>query len=491
MQVNHPSKRKGFVVNIDNLIASVEAGIKAKLDERSTHTKAIEEVRSACLAENRDPSADEATTVSSAMAARSALDAEVEVAQAKVAEYRAEKARDEAADKLAREITPGAGRPAYDKVARTGQEPRTYTEQTARGGVSFFGDAYRFQTGDMGARERLERHGNEVKVEREMSERATSTSSFAGLIVPQYLVDQAALVARAGRPFANTVQKLQLPDQGTQFQIPQGTTGAATAIQATENASVQSTDEVWANVTVNVATIAGQQDVSRQSLERGTPGIDSLIYLDLAGAYAANLDSQVLTGSGSSGQILGVQNTSSINAATAFGAAVTATNFFTKVAGQVQAVAANRFMAADSIVMHPRRWGWYLSQIATDGRPLAVPNNNGPTNAQATYSSGQPYGTVVGALQGLPVITDANIPTTAGTINEDLVFVYRSADLLLWEDGDGMPKELRFEQTLGNQLTTKLVVYGYAAFTAGRYPKAVGKVGGLDTTTNGLIAPTF
>jgi hypothetical protein len=62
---------------------------------------------------------------------------------------------------------------------------------------------------------------------------------------------------------------------------------------------------------------------------------------------------------------------------------------------------------------------------------------------------------------------------------------------LLWEDGDGMPKQLRFEQTLGNQLTVKLVVYGYAAFTAGRYPGAFGKTGGLDVTGGGQIAPAF
>ena len=68
----------------------------------------------------------------------------------------------------------------------------------------------------------------------------------------------------------------------------------------------------------------------------------------------------------------------------------------------------------------------------------------------------------------------------------------RREDLLLWEDGDGMPRELRFEQTLGNQLTTKLVVYGYAAFTAGRYPTAVGVVGGNAGTAGfGLVAPTF
>ena len=91
---------------------------------------------------------------------------------------------------------------------------------------------------------------------------------------------------------------------------------------------------------------------------------------------------------------------------------------------------------------------------------------------------------------GLPVITDANVTTTAGTINEDLVIVFDNSQALLWEESQA-PRQLRFEQTLGNQLTVKIVAYGYAAFTAGRYPGAFGKIGGLDTTTNGLIAPSF
>src|SRR5689334_7205329 len=99
-----------------------------------------------------------------------------------------------------------------------------------------------------------------------MTERATNTGSFAGLIVPQYLVDLAAPVLRAGRPFANSIgPSLPLPETGMTFTIPRGTTGASSAIQATENSSVSATDEVWANLTLNVATCAGQADVSRQS----------------------------------------------------------------------------------------------------------------------------------------------------------------------------------------------------------------------------------
>jgi HK97 family phage major capsid protein len=378
--------------------------------------------------------------------------------------------------------------------ARVTREERTYTPQKSeRGEASFMCDAFAVTaSGDFGARQRLERHLNEVQVEGEVSKRATTTSSFAGLIVPQYLVEQAALVSRAGRPFANSVAKLQLPDQGTTFEIPRGTTGASTAIQASENANVSNTDEAWSNLALNVATIAGQQDVSRQSLERGTPGLDALIYTDLAGAYASSLDAQTLSGSGSSGQVTGVLNQSGIAAAVAYGAAITAAKFTSKVAGAVNSITTSRFLPPDSIAMSPRRWAWLLSQSDSQGRPLVVPTMNGPMNAVSTGDLAHAYGDTGTQFLGLQVYVDANIPTTVGTNSEDVCCVYRSRDILLWEDGDGMPRQLRFEQTLGNQLTVKLVAYGYLAFTAGRYPTAVALTGGADSTAgNGQIAPTF
>lgn len=384
------------------------------------------------------------------------------------------------------------------------REERTYSEEKDRNGsASFFRDAFLAERGDYSAGERLSRHAREVAVEGEsVSKRATTTSSFAGLVVPQYLVDLAALALRNGRPTANVCQQLPLPDQGMSLIIPRGTTGAAVASQATENTSVQSTDEVWSNLTVPVVTIAGQQDVSRQSLERGVPGLDGLIYTDLAGAYAAELDRQVLHGTGASGQALGITQTGSIYAATAFGAAVSATNFTLKIAGAVAGIAgAGTAIQPRVIVMHPRRWGWLQSLVDSGGRPLALAQPVGPYNAGAFITNPGGYsgdGSAVGApaqivgvlANGLPVITDANVTTTAGTINEDLVIVFDNSQALLWEESQA-PRQLRFEQTLGNQLTVKVVAYGYAAFTAGRYPGAFGKIGGLDSTTNGLIAPSF
>jgi HK97 family phage major capsid protein len=475
-------------MKLADLIAQMRGDITKKLEARN---KLADE-----LATLRDAETQDEAKIAEVRKAKDALDAEIDQLREREKDLADEQARDEAADRLVREVKPGAPAPAYDEVARTGQEPRTYTcEKDAAGTASFFRDAYLMsEKGNLDARSRIERHAREVQVEGEMTERAASTGSFAGLIVPQYLVDQAALVAKAGRPTANIVTKLQLPEQGTQFQIPRGTTGAATAVQASENSAVQSTDEVWANVTVNVATVGGQQDVSRQSIERGTPGIDSLIYMDLAGAYGVNVGTQVLSGSGSSGQVLGILNTSGVNQATAFTAAATPATFYTKLAGQLNAVETTRFMAPTAIVMHPRRWNWLVGQTDSSQRPLVVPNAGGPNNALAV--SGEPIDTPsaasVGTIMGLPVITDANIPTSVGTGPEDQVIVLRAQDSLLWEDGDGMPRELRFEQTLGGQLTVKLVVYGYIGFTAGRYPTSVGIVGGnAGTAGYGLVAPTF
>jgi hypothetical protein len=386
------------------------------------------------------------------------------------------------------------------------KEQRTYTKETAKSGASFFRDAFAYTRGaGPDVRDRIERHAREVEVHGEMVARAASTSSFAGLVIPQYLPDFAALALRAARPLANVANRHELPDQGMNLVIQRGTTGASTAIQATENSAVSSTDEVWADLTVPVRTIAGQQQVSRQSLERGWPGLDQLIYTDLARAYAANLDNQVINGTGASGQVLGILNTASINAATAFGAAPTTTNFTLKLVGQRSAVdSAGAGVFAKAIVMHPRRYNWLASQVDSTGRPVVSASSLQYFNALAVqtdvssssanhgdnYFGSGPVG--IHNPTGLPIITDLNIPITVGTNVEDIVLVGDTNEWHLWEDGDGMPRQLDFEQTLGNQLTTTLVVYGYVAFTAGRYPAATGKLGGLDSTaTFGLVAPSF
>jgi len=483
-------------------IEQIRALIRDLLAQRATHETAIGTTRAAIG--TAEPTAEQATALRSAREAIVGIDADLDQQQTALREALEEQTRNANAASLRAEL--GGQNRAQGGAVVTGEQ-RTYTaERDRRGESSFFVDAFRSQLlGDVNALGRLQRHAQEMTVDGDgQQSRAVATSGFGGLIVPQYLVDMAAAVIRNGRAVANTVTSLPLPAQGMSLIIPRGTTGAAVASQATENSALQNTDEVWANLTVPVATVGGQQDVSRQSLERGMPGIDQIVYNDLSRAYHAEIDRQVITGTGASGQMLGMLNTAGIAAATAFGAVPTASNINRKLAGAVAAIAGVGVgLTPELIAMNPRRWGFLSAEVDTTGRPLLPVDGGGPMNSlginqqPGSYSAGnnpddpRPVRTV-GSMQGLPVVTDANIPTNVGTNVEDVALVYDPNVCLLWEDGDGMPRQLRFEQTLGQNLTVKLVVYGYAAFTAGRYPQAVAKVGGLDSTaTYGLVAPTF
>jgi hypothetical protein len=77
------------------------------------------------------------------------------------------------------------------------------------------------------------------------------------------------------------------------------------------------------------------------------------------------------------------------------------------------------------------------------------------------------------------------ITTTAGTESptgtEDIVYVARSSDLLLYEGGI---RARVLPETKASNLTVVLQVYSYVAFTAGRYPQSVVEI-------TGLTAPTF
>lgn len=486
MRQHATNSKEGNLMDISRLIANAETQLAAA---EARHLALVTEQRSLMESATGD-SLDEAsqTRFDAISEEKRTLTSEIDSGKEKVANLKREQEDDKRLERQANESKPGAERLAPVVV---GREERTYHPGNAWG-QGFFRDMYNADQGDLSADDRIKRHMREAKVEGQISTRAGTTGGFQGLVPPQYLIDQAALIARAGRPAANIVRHLPLPEEGMSLIVPRNTTGVTEAIQATENSSVSNTDQVWTNLTVPVVTIAGQQDLSRQTLERAQ-GIDQLVYDDLAAAYAVALDTQVLSGTGSSGQALGILQTAGIGQSTAFVAAVTPATFYSKLAGQLNAVETTRFMAPDVIIMHPRRWNWLISQLDSSSRPLIVPNPNGPFNALGVSDIpvDTPATRPVGSIMGLPVITDASIPTAVGTGPEDQVIVARWEDLLLWENGDGAPFQLRFEQTLGNQLTVKLVAYNYAAFTAGRYPTAVGVVGGNSASTFGLVAPSF
>jgi len=358
-------------------------------------------------------------------------------------------------------------------VAVVKSEPRTYSE---RSGDSFVRDAYNAQfNGDFGAKERLARHMKEEAIER----RDVTSANFSGLVVPQFLTELAAPFARAGRPFMDVSRRHQLPDAGLTISLSKVTTGSATAVQ-TEGAAVQETNMDDTKLDISVLTIAGQQNVSRQAIERGT-NIDSLVMADLVSAYHTNLDSTYVTTSAAS-----LTNTIT-QVITYTDSSPTVAELYPKILDGVQRIQTNFFGGPNFILMHPRRLAFILAALDNNNRPLAVPTINGAQNAFAVGAGSVVYGNSGYSIAGLPVITDANVITTNGAgANEDVIIIGNSQESHLWEDGAGEPMMLRFEEPKSAELEVKMVVYGYSAYTANRYPNAFALIGGT-----GLVTPTF
>ena len=441
------------------------------LERRDAVKVEMDAVLEAVAAEERtDLTAEETEKVDALVEEARALDAKIEkfstqaTADAKAAEVRAS---------VAAVVTPRVG------GATVTREVRTYTPEAE---VSFVKDVYAAQIrGDYSAQERLARHTKEESIER----RAVDTSNFAGLVIPQYLVDLAAPYARAGRPTADfATSKHALPAAGMTLNISRMTTGTSTAVQETQNTAVSNTDSDDTLLTIPVRTIAGQQDLSKQAIERGT-GIDTFVVADLIRSWHTTVDAQVLNGTGNTGQFKGIR-LSGGNAVTYTATAPTTALLYSKLADAYQQIESNVFIAPTHWIMHPRRLAAILASSDTTGRPLAVPTGNGPMNATATGAGLPGYGNSGYTILGLPVVTDANVGTAYGAAtNQDEIYCVAAPEMHLWEQ-PGSPFALSFDATGAGSLTVKSVVYGFGAFSAERYPLAASIISGT-----GLVAPTF
>jgi HK97 family phage major capsid protein len=454
-----------------SIIDTLRAQLAAAYEARAAKAAELDTILAAPEAEARDLNSDESVAFAEARDAVKATDSSIETLEARVAELVALETARTNHETRARELAPNA------TTVRVGREELTYR---ADAGHSFLRDAYSAEVrGDFAARQRIERHMVEMATEH----RASDTGAFSGLVVPQYLTDQVAPFARAGRPFADAVRQLPLPAEGLSVNISRVTTGSTAASQATENSSVSNTDMDDTLLTVPVRTLSGMQDVSRQAIERGT-GVDTVVIQDLVNAYATQLDSQIIGGAGTSGTHTGVLSVSGINSVTLTSSSPTAALLYPKIADAVQRVNSLRYMPANLIVMHPRRWAFLLASVDSSNRPLITPNAGNGLNTMGT--GGNTGAGIVGQIMGIDVLVDANVPTNLGAgTNEDRIIVCYSPDLCLWEQ-TGSPMQLRFEQTLGGQLTIKLVAFGYSAFTAGKYPAGISVISGT-----GLVTPSF
>jgi HK97 family phage major capsid protein len=440
-------------------------------EKRESKTSMIESIVERAAEEVRDLTEVELVNVEALNTEIKKLDERIE--QISDIELRNSKAADLAAkvDATAPKSEKRSASPAY-----VIKEELTYSERTAG---TFISDAMKAQFGnDYEARERIQRHQNEMSVEM----RAASTSSFDGLVVPQYLVDLYAPLARAGRPFADAARKHTMPQQGMSVVISRITTGTDVAYQTSQNTAAVTQDPDDTTLTVNINTIAGQNSVSKQALMRGY-NIENIVLGDLIRAYNTKLDNSLLNGTGANGQPLGLAGMTTGILITYTATTGTVAGVFPKIADAIQSVQSTIYASPNAIIMHPRRLGFFLAGLDGSNRPLVVPTANNPQNAMGVGTGLPSYGNSGYSLLGLPIITDANVATNLGaSTNQDAIYVVDLNECHLWEEA---PTYVKFEEPAG-KVAINIVLFGYSAFTSLRYPGAIAAINGT-----GLATPSF
>jgi HK97 family phage major capsid protein len=485
-------------LNIHDLISSIQADLEQARRREQNARAEIQAIISAAKSEHRkhlteseDLRADKLfETVESAQADQRAI-------EGKLARAEAARAEDQRADELSRQShTTRAGKrmPAYDEVHRIGGEQQAYRSPAEHGTAldrdnepSFIRDLYSAQVlQDPAAMGRLERHGRQVMAEQPLAAkqlRAFGTGAVPGFAPPQYLAEEFALFARAGRPAASLCRSMPLPPEGMTVNIPRITTPTATGVQASEGAALTTQDAASTLLTANINTVGGYVTVSRQALDRGTI-LEEVLTADMSADYNARLDAQVLNGSGSAGQHLGILGVAGINSVVFTQASPTVPLLWPKMVSALSQVWTGRFAGPTAFLMSPKVWAWIVSVVDTAGRPLVEPEGVAvnPTAVQTSAT----YGGQAGVLFGVPVFMDGNCPDTLGAGSESRIIVANFSDIYLFEDANGAPTQMRFEAPAAQNLQILLVAYGYSAFAAGRQPKAISVVSGT-----GMIVPAL
>jgi HK97 family phage major capsid protein len=385
-------------------------------------------------------------------------------------------------------------------------EPLTYARGDRRS--SYFRDLGMAHVGnDPQARERLSRHRVEMDVEipawearreaafeRSLDEfrdqgpvnvqrRDISRTDGAGgeFVPPLWIMQEYAEFVRASRVAAGLIRNIDLPGGTDSISIPRITGGSTTAAQTADNAAVSETDMTTSSATGPVRTIAGQQDIALQLLEQSPIMFDEVVFQDLIADYNSKLDTQILNGSGASGQHTGFLTLAGTNSLSYTDASPTVPEFWPSGGQALSQASTGRKLPMSGFIMHSRRWFWMASALDTGNRPFVVPAAAGPYNALATMNGLAAEGPV-GTWHGYPVFLDQNMPTTLGGGTEDAVICYRGNDHLLFE---GAIRTRALPEVLSGTLTVRLQVYAYSALILGRFPAGVSKI-----TGTGLAAPS-
>ena len=145
------------------------------------------------------------------------------------------------------------------------------------------------------------------------------------------------------------------------LQVPPSPTGSTASMQATEGAALTVDDPASTELVTPVRTVYSMASLDFQIVERADKvGLDNLVSREILGAVLAQQEAQVLNGSGSNGEVLGLLGTSSAGSISL--TATSAYDLLDSVARAAQASHEATGQHPDVVVMAPRRWKWFLAK---------------------------------------------------------------------------------------------------------------------------------
>jgi len=263
-----------------------------------------------------------------------------------------------------------------------------------------------------------------------------------------------------GRAFTDQCFHAPLPDYGLAIYKPQ-VLGPAGVTQFTEGGSVTEVDPSAGFAVATLAIFAGEVTLSQPVIDRTSPDFrfDVMCEDQLRRNYDPKFDKYVLAqalGSATSQSWTGNSGvfvmTSASGAGGFYGQVGKAKAAMRKLEGTV--------LNATHLFLDPSRYENMAAWSDSQGRPLVVPDNAGPFNAVANSGDGDAgiEGYTGTRFNGLPVFTDANIPTTNGTLYYDQAVVGSLSEVEVYE---GAPVNRVLPQTLASSLETILQRYSY------------------------------
>jgi hypothetical protein len=358
------------------------------------------------------------------------------------------------------------------------REPLTYEPASPH---SYFQDMAQAEfRGDAFAQARLERHRAELAVEMRTT---TSTAGSGGdLDAPIHLQELFRTSTRGNRPLADLCNPLPLPRGTNKITVPRLTSSSIasteTAIQV-DGGTVNSTDPGTSTMSAPVVTIAGSLTLSQQLLDQAPqPGADYIIALELKRDYDSRLESQLLTGSGSSGQLKGLANlTLPTNNTIAAPGTPSLTNVWAAIGQAAAGIGNNRGKAAEAILMTARRYFWLAANV--DPSQAWTPDSGGYHSSSLDPRDYE--GNLYGPVLGLPTYIDGSIP--AGS-TADPIWVVRPSDMILFESEPMV--QTAVDTSTSGSLGVRVTFHAYAAFIPDAKTNAAGAA--VSVATVGAMA---